>query len=219
MLCDERYFCLTSLIKSSVGSFIVITKKARDFLMPDKSNLFLTRRQLLVSGGAAMIGSFLLPGLGFASGKSLHERSLLLYNKHTGEWFKDPYWIEGKYVPESLKRLNHLLRDKLNNKTIHIDKRVFDLMCALQNKVSIKKPLEVICGYRSPETNNYLRKVSSGVARNSLHVLGHAVDIRMKDINLGKFRDAAKSLKMGGVGYYPRSGFIHVDVRPQPYYW
>lgn len=187
--------------------------------MPYKTDLILTRRQLLVSGGAAMIGSFFFPDLSFASAKSLHERSLLLYNKHTGEWFKDPYWIEGKYVPESLKRLNHLLRDKLNNKTTPMDKRVLELMYALQSKISLKKPLEVICGYRSLETNNYLRKVSSGVARNSLHVLGRAVDIRMKGICLGKLRDGAKALKMGGVGYYPRSGFIHIDVRPHPYYW
>ena len=121
MLCNERYFCLTSFIKLSVEPFISYNEKNQGFsFMPDKSNFFLTRRQLLVSGGAAMIGSFLFPRLGFASSKILHERSLLLYNKHTGEWFKDPYWIEGKYVPESLKRLNHLLRDKLNNKKEHI---------------------------------------------------------------------------------------------------
>jgi uncharacterized protein YcbK (DUF882 family) len=187
--------------------------------MLDKAGLVLTRRQLLIKGGAMMIGSLLLPDLSFASDRTRYERSLLLYNKHTGEWFKDLYWLEGEYIPESLKRLNYFLRDKLNNKVTQIDKRLLDLMHALQNKIKLKKPFEIICGYRSLETNNYLRKVSHGVAKNSLHVVGRAIDLRMEGINLRKLRDTARSLKAGGVGYYPRSGFVHVDVRSSPYYW
>ena len=188
--------------------------------MSEKSDLMLSRRQLLASGGAALMTSLLWPCSSLATTmRSASERSLFLYNKHTGEWFKGPYWIQGKYVAESLKSLDHFLRDKLNNKKIAMDKRLLDLIYILQNKVQSKRPFEIICGYRSPETNSYLRRVSHGVAKNSLHLSGRAVDLRMSGINLRKLRDEAKALGAGGVGYYPGSGFIHIDVRPQPYYW
>ncbi len=186
--------------------------------MPDLKNTSFTRRQFLIQSGAATLGA-LLPYQSFAASLSKHERSLILFNKYAGEWFKESYWSEGQCIPDALKRINHILRDKLNGKKANIDQRLLDLMHAMQSKIDAKKPFEIICGYRSPETNNYLRKISTGVAQNSLHMSGCAVDIRMEGFPLNKLRDLAKTLKAGGVGYYPKSNFIHVDVRPQPCYW
>lgn len=186
--------------------------------MVDQTTHCVTRRQFVIGSGAAMLSS-LIPHKSFASSLSLRERSLVLFNRPAGEWFKEPYWAEGQYLPDALTRINHILRDKINGKVSKIDQRLLDLMHALQHKIGIKKPMEIICGYRSKETNQHLRKVSHGVAKNSLHMTGHAVDIRMEGFPLNKLHDLAKALKAGGVGYYPKSNFIHIDIRSQPYYW
>ncbi|MGI4850584.1 MAG: YcbK family protein [Janthinobacterium lividum] len=187
--------------------------------MANQTTPSFTRRQFVIGSGAVGLASLFSSCQSFAASLSTRERSLVLFNGPTGEWFKEPYWIEGQYLPDALKRINHILRDKINGKVSKIDQRLLDLMHAMQHKIGAKKPMEIICGYRSQETNQHLRKISTGVAKNSLHMTGRAVDIRMEGFPLSKFRDLAKSLKAGGVGYYPQSNFIHVDVRPQPYYW
>ena len=187
--------------------------------MVEKTKYSFTRRQFMIGSGAAAIASLFGPCQSFASSLSPHERSLILFNRYAGEWFKEPYWVEGQYLPDALRRVNHILRDKINGKIANIDRRLLDLMHAMQYKIGIKKPMEIICGYRSSETNQNLRKISKAVAKNSLHMSGHAVDIRMEGLPLNKLRDLAKTLKAGGVGYYPKSNFIHIDIRPKPYYW
>src|SRR5690606_6788831 len=115
--------------------------------------------------------------------------------------------------------INYFMRDRRNNKVHEIAPSLIDLLNKLQKKVSSVKPFELVCGYRSPETNKMLRKKKRGIAKNSLHMEGLAVDIRMKDYKLRQLRDMAKAQKAGGVGYYPKSGFIHVDIRDRPVYW
>ncbi|WP_221249863.1 YcbK family protein [Desulfuromonas versatilis] len=143
----------------------------------------------------------------------LPERTLSLYNIHTGETLrKAVYWAEGVYVPETLAEINHLLRDHRSNKVKKIDPRLCDLLFALRRRLEEKDPVHIISGYRSPETNAQLRKASSGVAKHSLHMEGKAADISLPGRDLGILRKAALGLKVGGVGYYPKSGFVHVDT-------
>lgn len=113
----------------------------------------------------------------------------------------------------SLERLNHFLRDHRTGDVPEYDPRVFDLLSDLTTSVNkAGAELQIICGYRTPKSNEFLRKTSTGVAKNSLHMLAEAIDIRLPGVPLKKFRDAALSLHRGGVGYYAASNFIHVDV-------
>ncbi|MBN9343653.1 MAG: hypothetical protein BGO76_07925 [Caedibacter sp. 38-128] len=180
--------------------------------------LLLTRRQLLTSGSAALT-TLIFPKLSFATATSKFERKLILYNTHTSEWFKDIFWEDGHYIPEQLEALNYFLRDPSNGKTTIIEPRLLDLMNSIQMTISEKKPFEIISGYRSKEFNDQLRKKGKGVAQNSKHIEGKAVDIRMSGVQLVKLRDAAKAERVGGVGFYPKSNFVHIDIRKECVYW
>jgi uncharacterized protein YcbK (DUF882 family) len=139
------------------------------------------------------------------------ERKLSLYNTRTGEEWSRVYWCEGDYVPEALEEISYLLRDHRTNEIREIDPRLLDLLYDLNGKLESRGPFLVVSGYRSPETNAILRRRSRRIARNSLHMEGMAVDIRMQDRNTKQLARAALSLKAGGVGYYPRRQFVHVD--------
>lgn len=140
------------------------------------------------------------------------ERRLFLHNIHTGETMRGLYWNEGTYVPEALEEINYVLRDYRTGEVKEIDTDLLDLLFALQRKLGSKGPFEIISGYRSPETNALLRRKSRGVARNSLHIRGKAIDIRLPGYELKTVRRAAVDLRRGGVGYYPSSDFVHVDI-------
>jgi uncharacterized protein YcbK (DUF882 family) len=143
-------------------------------------------------------------------------RALTFENLHTGEKLTATYWADGQYVPESAKQLAWVLRDYRNNQTRPIDPALFDLLYALRETVDTQRPFEVISGYRSPETNAALARASEGVATHSLHMSGKAIDIRVANVSLTHLRNAARSLGRGGVGFYPRSDFVHVDTgRPR----
>lgn len=146
-------------------------------------------------------------------------RKIALYNIHTQEGFEGTYWREGSYDEKAMARLITLLRDRRNNKQHPIDPRLFDVLHRLQSTVGVQDPFHVICGYRSKETNLALHKKSHGVAKKSLHVEGKAIDLRLENLSLKELCHAARSLKAGGVGYYPKSNFIHVDIRAKPAYW
>lgn len=143
---------------------------------------------------------------------SLPERKLAFYNTHTGENSKITYWESGSYIPDALVELNHILRDHRTNQVTPIDKRLFDLLHAMKNKLDANQPFHIISGYRSPATNAKLSSRSGGVAKKSLHMQGKAIDIRLPKCALSNLRKAAVSLRGGGVGYYPDSNFVHVDV-------
>ena len=140
------------------------------------------------------------------------QRSILLHHCHTGETLKTVYFADGRYLPEALRAVTRHLRDWRDGTTRPIDPRLLDLLWSLRRKLDVDAPVEVFCGYRSPETNAMLRRRSRGVARNSLHMQGMAIDFRVPSRSLRAVRAAAVSLKAGGVGYYPRSGFVHVDT-------
>lgn len=139
-------------------------------------------------------------------------RVLAFRNLHTGEVGRATYRVAGRYVEEGLSEIDWLLRDHYTNLVHPIDRRLLDLLDDLHESLDTPEPFEVISGYRSPVTNARLVATSIGVASGSLHVAGMAIDIRVPGRPLRGVRDAAKALRAGGVGYYPDSNFVHVDV-------
>lgn len=146
---------------------------------------------------------------------ALRERALSFYNTHTGEELKKTvFWADGHYMPDALEEINYLLRDFRCNEVSNIDPRLCDTLFALRKKLDTERPIHIISGYRSPQTNQQLRRQSKGVAKNSLHLVGRAIDLRIPELRLANVRKAALSLQSGGVGYYPGSDFIHIDTGP-----
>ena len=139
-------------------------------------------------------------------------RELRFYHTHTGESLNVVYWEEGNYLPESLRELNHLLRDFRTNEVKPITPALFDLLHRIQSGLDTREAFHVISAYRSPATNHMLHENSGGVANHSLHMDGLAMDVRVPGRDLRDLRQMALSLKAGGVGFYPASQFVHVDV-------
>ena len=139
-------------------------------------------------------------------------RTVRLDHLHTGEKLEIEYFAGGNYVAEALASVNHLLRDFRTGDVGRIDAGLLDLLASLAATTGSRRPFEVISGYRSLITNEALRQHSGGVASGSLHTRGQAIDIRLADVPLGTLRDAARSLRAGGVGFYPTSNFVHVDT-------
>lgn len=144
------------------------------------------------------------------------EKYLSLYSQRTGETLRTVYWAEGEYLEDELKRINHMLRDFRTDDIHPIDTALLDTLHAIQSKMELspKQEFHIISAYRSPRTNAMLRERGRGVAKNSYHMRGQAIDINLPNRDLNHIRKAALALKSGGVGYYPRSGFVHVDVGP-----
>ncbi len=141
-------------------------------------------------------------------------RQVAFHNLHTGESLNAVYWEEGSYVPDALHAVNRVLRDYRTGDVHPIAPNLLDLLDRLSARIDAKAPFQVISGYRSPRTNAMLHRKSHEVATRSLHMQGMAIDIRLPDVRLANLHDAALSLKGGGVGYYPGSDFVHVDVGP-----
>ena len=140
------------------------------------------------------------------------ERTLSFRNLHTGEKLRATFWAEGDYIREELTAVNQVLRDHRSGDVHAMDPKLLDLLYLLQQSVAVKGAFHIISGYRSPATNKQLSAKSSGVARKSLHMQGKAIDIRLPGCELKQLREAALALQAGGVGYYPKSNFIHVDT-------
>lgn len=148
---------------------------------------------------------------------ALQEFRLKLFHLHTGESLDVAYRIGDRTLPGGVHMLNHLLRDWRTGEDAHYPIEEFDLLHALMARLHRTGGLiQIVCGYRSPQTNRLLRAGTprTGVAENSEHMLSQAIDLRIPGVSTARVRDAALSLAMGGVGYYPRSGFVHVDVGP-----
>lgn len=140
---------------------------------------------------------------------------LRLYHTHTDEHIDIVYRRGDTYIPEALEQLNYFLRDSRNGTVADFDPRLFDLLNDLT--ASVGRPdgeIDVVCGYRTPETNRMLRRRSRRVAKHSLHMEAMAIDIRVPGVTTRELRDAALDLHRGGVGYYRRKAFVHVDVGP-----
>ncbi len=142
------------------------------------------------------------------------ERHLSLYNVHTKEELSCCYFADGQYDPTSVKNLEQILRDFRANEPTQMDPKIYDMLYTLHTELGSKKPFHVISGYRSPKTNEKLRKMGRKVAKRSYHLRGKAIDIYLPDVPLKKLHRAALALKAGGVGYYPRSNFVHIDTGP-----
>lgn len=147
------------------------------------------------------------------------ERHLSFHNANTGESIRQVYWTprEG-YIRESLKEINWVLRDHHNDQAKPFDYNVLDQLYALQLQLRLRSPLHIISAYRSPVTNRQLSRRSRGVARNSYHMQAMALDVRLPDGRVSDLYKAARSLGAGGVGYYPRSNFVHIDSGPVRYW-
>ena len=140
------------------------------------------------------------------------ERLLDFYHTHTGEELTVVYFANGEYVPQALEQVNEFLRDFRNGDVIPIDPGLLDLLFQVKLETQTESPFEVISAYRSPQTNEMLRSNGRGVAKKSMHLLGKAIDIRLRDVEIGELRTVALELQRGGVGYYPKSNFVHVDT-------
>ncbi len=146
------------------------------------------------------------------------ERILRFQNIHTGEKLSATYWADGHYIADEIAAIDHVLRDHRSKEVMAMDHNLYDLLYTLQQKVEKPGTFQVISGYRSPSSNAKLRSGSNGVAKRSLHMRGKAIDIRLPGVELKHLRQAALNMRAGGVGYYPKSNFIHVDTG-RPRFW
>jgi len=170
------------------------------------------RRDLLKLGLAS--GALSLTGFAASAIADPSPRRVDLHNLHTGESLSTVYWEDGGYVPGALAEVNHVLRDFRTGDVHPISPPLLDLLNRLSDRIETRTPFHVISGYRSPRTNAMLHERSHGVANKSLHMQGMAIDIRLAGVDLSRLHQAALSLGAGGVGYYPSSDFVHVDVGP-----
>ncbi len=145
---------------------------------------------------------------------SIAPRKVALHNLHTGEKLDAVYFENGRYAPDVMQAVNHMLRDYRTGDAHMIDPRLLDLLDAVTKRIGSRAPVQVLCGYRSPKTNAMLHQHSEQVALHSLHLKGQAIDIRLDDAALPHLHSAALKLGAGGVGYYPVSNFVHIDVGP-----
>jgi len=173
-----------------------------------ESGPVLGRRHFLAGAGVSLF----VPRAARAG--DLGARELLFDNVHTGEKLKVEYWANGQYLPDALVEVNRLLRDFRTGQVHPIAPHLLDLLARLRLSLETTQPINVISGFRSPATNAMLRAEHehSGVASKSLHMQGMAVDIRIPGRELGDLHIAALAQRAGGVGYYPQSDFVHVDV-------
>ena len=141
-----------------------------------------------------------------------NERFVRLVNAHTNEAVETVYWRNGNYLVDSMHEISQVLRDHMSGDMHAIDPRLIDLLGDLRQSVGSSEPFQVISGYRSPRTNAWMHRHQHGVAAHSLHMRGQAADIVLADSDLNSLHNAALALAEGGVGYYPRSGFVHVDT-------
>ena len=169
--------------------------------------MVIPRRHFLAGAGISLI--LRQPALA-----STGVRSLTFDNIHTGEKLRVDYWQDGQYLPDALGEVNHVLRDYRTGDVHPIAPGLLDLLVAVRRNLETVEPVSVISGYRSPLTNAMLRgeHEHSGVATKSLHMQGMAIDIRIAGRELNAVHNAALTLRGGGVGYYPKSDFVHVDV-------
>lgn len=171
-------------------------------------------RRLVLRGGLGAACALAASGLPFpvraAIELPINERRVSLANKQTGEKLNVTYFQDGIYQPDAMKQINHLLRDHHNGRETSIDPNLLDLLVKLEALLERKGEITVTSAYRTEGTNRALR--SEGAAKKSMHVKGQAIDLRMPGVSLKDIRDLATALRAGGVGYYPRSRFVHLDT-------
>lgn len=179
----------------------------------------MNQRRSFLKSSALLASALSVPAIVRATPKSAalaampHERSLHMYNTHTGESLHSIFWAEGKFIPDAMDDINKLLRDHRNNKISEIDPKLLFLLDQVSNQVGGNSGIvHIISGYRSPETNKLLHENTGGVAKHSLHLEGKAIDVRIPGRDLAALHKAALHAGGGGVGYYPESQFVHMDT-------
>ncbi|WP_068546925.1 DUF882 domain-containing protein [Thalassotalea crassostreae] len=166
-------------------------------------------------GGAVALGAsapLLINNAHASMNMDTSVKRLALYNRHTGERAEGVFWANGTYQNDVIKSFEKNLRDHRQNEVAAMDRRLFQFLHKIQQRLVTDKEIHIISGYRSPKTNAMLAGRSNGVAKKSFHMKGQAIDFAIPGIDLALIRDTAKSLKLGGVGYYPNSGFVHIDT-------
>lgn len=138
-------------------------------------------------------------------------RRIRMYSGRTGERLDMVYWIDGQYIKDAVKEINHFMRDWRTDQVKDMDLRTIDIMAASHNLLDVNEPYMLLSGYRSPKTNAMLRSRSRGVAKNSLHMRGQAADLRLSSRSVSQMAKAAEACRAGGVGKYYRSNFVHMD--------
>ena len=171
----------------------------------------ISRRKLL-KAGLAVLAATLIPFEDLeAAGNFFSARSLFIYNDHTGDYINDYYYKNGSYLRSAIAKINYIFRDHYTGIVCPINATLLDILYVLQRRLGNQYPFHLISGYRSPQTNAYLRRNNKNVAEHSLHMYGMAADITLPGHDLDILYRAAKGLRAGGVGYYPRSNFVHID--------
>lgn len=176
------------------------------FLKTDSRNSISRRRWLRI--GATGLAVAVTP----AWASLTTTREVAFDHLHTGEKLSLAYYRDGSYDDDALSSINHILRDFRTGDVHPIDRRLLDLLYTVRTAIGSDAPFQVISGYRSPVTNEKLQNASSGVATHSLHMQGMAIDVRLSDTRTSQLREAAAGLKIGGVGYYAASNFVHLDI-------
>ena len=173
------------------------------------------RREFLkLSASTLVVGMLPLPSLAATLNSVDTKRTLGFFNTHTNEMLKVCYFDGNGYQPEALDKINFILRDYRTDEILPIDPLLLDQLFALKARIQPRTPFHVISGYRTPTTNAMLRRTTKGVARSSMHTKGRAIDIRLPGYNTHRLRNLSVALNAGGVGYYPKSDFVHLDTGP-----
>ncbi|MEO1106873.1 MAG: DUF882 domain-containing protein [Pseudomonadota bacterium] len=180
--------------------------------MTKSSTSGLTRRALLGAFAATAVAAAptYSNAAGFLRGGG-DVRRIRMYSGRTGERIDMIYWVDGKYIKDAVKEVNHFMRDWRTDQSKSMDLRTIDIMAASHNLLDADEPYMLLSGYRSPQTNAMLRSKSRRVARNSLHMQGQAADLRLSSRSVSQMAKAAMSCRAGGVGQYYRSNFVHMD--------
>ncbi len=181
-----------------------IVEKARTVEISRRNFL---KKSAVIAGGAMMSQSEILASAG-------EKKVLKLYNVHLHKTFYAPFFEKNYYKLSGLFEVNKAFIDYRAKEMTRIDVKLINLLYEIKQHLGYDKQFNIVSGYRSPHTNAELRKRREGVAKNSYHIKGQAVDIYVPNVSLRKLRDVALGLKKGGVGYYPSSHFVHVDVGP-----
>lgn len=175
----------------------------------------ITRRGILGIFAATTVAAAPVAGNAFGVLRGAGDyRRIRMYSGRTGESIDTVYWVDGKYIRDALNEINIFMRDWRTGTAIGIDPRAIDIAAASHRLLQTNEPYMMLSGYRSPKTNAMLRSRSGGVARNSLHMVGKAADLRLKSRSVGQMYKAAMACKAGGVGRYSRSNFVHMDCGP-----
>jgi uncharacterized protein YcbK (DUF882 family) len=172
------------------------------------------KRIALTTAFAGALTTGLWLGFGHDATAGGETRTLSLYHVHTKESLTITYKVDGRYIPSALEKINYLMRDWRRKEVIRIDPKTIDLMWELHADLGSTRPVHIICGYRSPKTNSFLKRIGRNVAKKSQHMIGKAIDLYFPDISTEKLRNSALVRQVGGVGYYRSSGpsgFIHID--------